>query len=109
MLLVAPFLAFASTLAPQHVHEPGAPDDHHHAVAHSHFALHDHASHHDDTTEIEHDDTDGPVVWLNSPVLHQSPQRVAPAMSTVAIDSEVVTPAARWSVTAIDDAAPRTS
>src|SRR5262245_29365348 len=106
VLLVAPFLTFASALAPQHVHEPSSLDDHHHAVAHSHFAPHDHSAPHNETTEIEHNDADGPVVWLDSAILHRSPPRIAPAISTAAVGRDVVAPAARWSVTAVDDAAP---
>jgi hypothetical protein len=107
LALLAPFLTFASALAPQHVHEPGSSDDHHPAVAHSHFAPHDHAVHHDDATEIEHDDADGQVVWLDSAILHQPVQRLTPATAALVLCRDVVVdPAPRWSVTAVDDAAP---
>lgn len=104
--LIAPFLVFASALAPQHVHEPGSSDDRHHAVVHSHFAPHDHAGHHDDATEIEHDEVGGHVVWLDSAILHQWPQRLAPAATALAISLDILAPVARWSVTAIDESAP---
>src|SRR5882724_4488336 len=82
LLLVAPFLTFASALAPQHVHEPGA--GHEHAVAHSHFGPHDaHVveGHDANTTEIEHDIER--VVWLDSPILHEAPHRTARVAFTI--------------------------
>src|ERR1051326_1929574 len=61
LAVAVPFLAFASTLAPQHVPEAG--HDHDHAVAHSHFAPHAEEGHHSGADEIEPDDAR--VVWLD--------------------------------------------
>jgi hypothetical protein len=97
LLLVAPFLAFASALAPQHVHEPGAGHDHDHAVAHSHFGPHDLDVHHDDVTEIEHDVAR--VVWLDSPILHEALYRVAPFAIALPVSHELIAADTHWTVT----------
>jgi hypothetical protein len=102
LLLVVPFLTFASALAPQHVHEAGLGHDH--AVAHSHFSPHDVALHESETTEIEHDIEH--VVWLDSGILHQSTYRLAPIVTVGALRGDAVPPGVRWSVTAVDDSAP---
>jgi hypothetical protein len=102
LLLVVPFLTFASALAPQHVHEAGPSHDH--AVAHSHFAPHVAELHESDTTEIEHDVEH--IVWLDNGILHQSTYRIAPIVTTVVIGGDAVPPAGRWSVTAVDESAP---
>ena len=103
-LLVAPFLTFASALAPEHVHESGA--GHHHAVAHSHFAPHLPDAH-DSGTEIEPDDADhGRVVWLDSPILHEAPYRAAPALPAISVSYDAVPGQLHWSATAVDEIAP---
>jgi hypothetical protein len=79
LLLIAPFLTFASALAPQHIHEPGPGHDH--AVVHSHFAPHEMAPYSTDT-EIEHDIEH--VVWVDAAILHQPIHKathVPPALS----------------------------
>jgi len=108
LLVVAPFLTFASALAPQHVHEPGPGHEHAHAVAHSHFAPHDHsAAHAGNGIEIEHDDLDhGHIVWLDGSALHESPYRAAPPAPPVPVARETVLAETRWSVTPFDDTAP---
>src|SRR5258708_38126527 len=99
LLLVVPFLTLSSALAPQHIHEPGPGHDHDHAVAHSHFGPHDVGVHHADGAEIEHDDFDhGHVVWLDSPILHESPFQVAPVLAALPISYETVPAELRWSV-----------
>ena len=103
-LVVGPLLTFASALAPQHVHEPGAGHDHGHAVAHSHFGPHDLDVHHDDVTEIEHDIEH--VVWLDSPILHEAPYRAAPVPLAIPVSYEIVLAEPRWSATTFDAAAP---
>src|SRR5205814_1921580 len=80
LFLVAPFLAFASAIAPQHIHEAG--HGHEHAIAHSHFAPHGFDFHLADT-EIEHDVDH--VVWLDSAILHESTYRTAPVALTLPI------------------------
>jgi hypothetical protein len=102
VLLVAPFLTFASALAPQHVHEAGP--DHDHAVAHSHFAPHDQHLHESDTTEIEHDIEH--VVWLDSAILHQSIHESTHVPPERPICDDTVPPARRWSVLPCDDSPP---
>jgi hypothetical protein len=104
--LVAPFLTFASALAPAHVHEPGPGQEHGLGVAHSHFAPHELSSHDHDVEgpEIEHGDEH--VVWLDSPILHQSPYQVAPVPAVVCPIFETVHIERHWSVTPFDDAAP---
>ncbi len=62
LLLVAPFLTFASALTLQHVHEPGPWHGHGHAVAHSHFGPHETGVlQSDNVTEVEPDVEH--VVW----------------------------------------------
>ena len=99
LLLVAPFLTFASALAPQHVHENG----HDHAIAHSHFDPHHLDVHSADDLEIEHDIDH--IVWLDSPILHQTPYHAAPAPLAVPVSYDIVHIEPRWSVTTFDDAA----
>jgi hypothetical protein len=104
LLLVTPFLTFASALAPQHVHEPG--QGHEAAVAHSHFGPHEIDAHHDEGTEIEHDDADhGHVVWLDSSILHEAPYKAAQAPPAIPVSYEIVHAELHWSVTAFDAAA----
>ena len=106
-VVVAPFLTFASALAPQHIHEPG-PGHNEQAVAHSHFAPHGTSlHHHNDVTEIEHDDTDhGHVVWLDSPILHEAAHQTARVVPAAPVSYAIVAVERHWSVTPFDDAAP---
>ena len=103
LLLVAPFLTFASALAPQHVHEPGPGHDH--AVAHSHFAPHDSHLHESDAAEIEHDDVEH-VVWLDSAILHQSIHEATHVPPTLPVCDESVAPATMWSIVQCVDTPP---
>jgi hypothetical protein len=105
LLLIAPFLTFASALAPQHVHETGPGHDH--PIAHSHFAPHptDIADIHGaGDTEIEHDVQH--VVWLDSPILHESPYRTRPLALTLPVTDDVIPADLTWAVTPSNDAAP---
>ena len=102
LLLAAPFLTFASALAPEHVHETGAGHDH--AFAHSHFSPHELEHHELDATEIEHNVDH--VVWLDSPFLHQAPYRAAAIPIVLPAAGEIVPAEMHWSVTPFDDAAP---
>ena len=102
VLLVVPFLTFASALAPQHVHEAGPGHDH--AVAHSHFAPHDAALHESDTTEIEHDIEH--VVWLDCAILHQPIHKATHVPPVLPVCCETVAAPSRWSVLRFDHAAP---
>jgi len=102
--LIAPFLTFASALAPQHIHEPGPGHDHDHAVAHSHFGPHDVDLHHDEGTEIEHDVAH--VVWADSPILHEAPYRIAPVALALPVSYASVSADMHWTVTPFDAAAP---
>jgi hypothetical protein len=62
-LLLAPYFAFLTTLAPEHVHEEegGA-----HATVHRHVELHGSQDHHHQHDETEFDHDDSRVVWLDS-------------------------------------------
>ena len=102
LLLVVPFLTFASALAPQHVHEAGPGHDH--AVAHSHFAPHEAALHESDTTEIEHDIEH--VVWLDSAFLHQPIHEATHVPPALPVSDETLAPVTQWSVLTCDDFAP---
>lgn len=102
VLLVAPFLTFASRLAPQHVHEPGPGHDQ--AIAHSHFAPHDEALHQSDTTEIEHDIEH--VIWLNSAILHQPIHEATHVPPVLSLSAQAPRAATQWSVVRCDDAPP---
>jgi hypothetical protein len=110
LVVVAPFLTFASALAPAHVHEPGPGHEHEHAVAHSHFAPHHleaHAHdtvHGDDVPEIEHDDEH--VVWVDSSILHEAIYDANPIPPAIPVSYETVQLERHWSVTPFDDAAP---
>jgi hypothetical protein len=108
--IVAPFLTFASALAPAHVHEPGPGHEHEPAVAHSHFAPH-HLEVHahdalegDEAPEIEHDDEH--VVWIDSPILHETIYDANPIAPAIPVSYEIVQLERHWSVTPFDDAAP---
>jgi hypothetical protein len=110
LLVAAPFLTFASSLAPTHVHKPGAGHEHEHAVAHSHFAPHQLEAHAhaalrgDEGPEIEHDDEQ--VVWTDSPILHEAIYSANPILPAIPVSYETVQIARHWSVTPFDDAAP---
>jgi hypothetical protein len=101
LLLVAPFLAFASALAPEHVHDAGAGHDH---VTHRHTGLHAVDTHNADTTEIEHDVEH--IVWLVGGILHEAPYRAAQPPPAIPARNEVVAATLHWSFTRFDDAAP---
>jgi len=114
LLVVAPFLTFASALAPQHIHEPEPGHDHDQPVAHSHFAPH-HAETHDHVAEscgvpfaadkeLDHDDEH--VVWLDSSTLHESPYQVHRALAAVPVGFETACVERHWAVTPSDDGAP---
>jgi hypothetical protein len=62
-LLLAPYFAFLTTLAPEHVHEE---NDHEHTVVHRHAELHGFQNHTHDHDETEFDHDDSRVVWLDS-------------------------------------------
>jgi hypothetical protein len=110
LLIAAPFLTFASSLAPTHVHEPGPGHEHEHAIAHSHFAPHQLEAHAhaalrgDEGPEIEHDDEQ--VVWADSPILHEAIYSANPIPPATPVSYETVQVARHWSVTPFDDAAP---
>jgi hypothetical protein len=102
--VLAPFLTFASALAPTHVHEP-EPGEHEHAVAHSHFAPH-HLETHEAAEGPELDHADGHVVWLDSAILHESVHQAATIPPAVPVSYDAVQPDRGWAVTPFDDAAP---
>ena len=108
VLIVAPFLTFASAMAPQHIHEPDPSDNHDHAVAHSHFGQHDIASHHAaTTTEIEHDtDHSEHVVWVDGAILHQPIHQAMQVPPALLICRESTPQTQHWSVLRFDNAAP---
>jgi hypothetical protein len=95
LLVALPFLAFASALAPEHVHEPGP--GHEHAIAHSHLAPHAIGMpHSDDGNEIEHDIEH--VVYLDSPMLCVSAVQIVPALSAIPVSYEAVLTLTPWTV-----------
>lgn len=103
VFLVLPVLAFASALAPQHVHEPGP--EHTHAIVHSHFSPHEHAVRPTDTvTEIEHDVEQ--VVYIDGSFVHVAAFRIAPALSALPLEQGAIRFAPRWTATPSDDVAP---
>jgi hypothetical protein len=105
LFVVAPFLTFASALAPQHVHEPGL--DPGHVTVHSHFGPHSVETRdlgNADGPEFDHD-VDR-VVWLESGILHESPQHSIAATIALPISQDVVQVDVSWSVTPFDDTAP---
>jgi hypothetical protein len=105
--VVAPFLTFASALAPAHIHEPGPGHEHEHAVAHSHFAPHhpdEHGHEAGEGPEVEHDD--GHVVWIDSPTAYESIHPSAPPPLSVPVTDEPVHIERHWSVTPFDAATP---
>jgi len=107
LFVAAPFLTFASALAPIHVHEPGSGHEHEHAVAHSHFSPHHLDTHNHDAAEgpeIEHDDEH--VIWIDSWILHEGIYKVRPARLVISVSHETVQLERHWSVTPFDDAAP---
>src|SRR5262245_39593723 len=101
-VLLTPYVALSSTLAPEHVHESDG--DHHHAVAHRHFESHRLGAYTHDTAAL--DDDDDRVVWLqNVATLQQMPHvRLPFAVSIVSFDP--VAPQTTWIATSVDDAAP---
>ena len=101
LLLVGPFLALASTLAPQHVHEGAS---HEHTRVHSHFSPHEPSAHHDHCTEIEHDDE--PVVWLDGAILHTAPYQTTNVPAASLAVGQVVALIWRWAITPFEDGAP---
>jgi hypothetical protein len=105
LLLVAPFLTFASALAPQHVHGLGGGHDHGHAVAHSHFQPHEMGIlQGKDVTEVERDIEH--VVWLDGSILHEALYHAAPDPPAIPFSDEIVVAELHWSATAFDEAAP---
>jgi hypothetical protein len=106
LLLTLPFLAFASAIAPEHVHQPGPRHDHDRAIGHSHFAPHQFGLHQSVDTEIEHDIEHGEIVWLNSPILNESSHDSEEVLPSIPVSYDVVLIEPAWSVTPVDTAAP---
>jgi hypothetical protein len=105
LFLVAPFLTFASALAPQHVHGPGGGHDHGHAVVHSHFRPHEMGVlQGEDVTEVEPDI--GRVVWLDGSITYEALYHAAPAPPAIPFSYEIVPAELHWSAIAFDEAAP---
>ena len=102
-LVVVPFLALASAVAPAHSHE--ADGAHRHAVVHSHFDAHDAGTvQGHDRTEVEHDPER--VVWLDSALVHALPYQLHPPPALVTDGAEPVGISSSWAVIACDAAAP---
>lgn len=103
LIVIAPFLTFASALAPQHVHSAGPGHDH--AIAHSHFGPHEHSVRHDDdVTEIEHDIER--VVYLDAAFVHTTAFRIARLLFALPFSHNEICVATRWTVTTADGVAP---
>jgi hypothetical protein len=101
-VVVVPFLALASQLAPAHAHERG--EGHSHVLVHSHLAPHVEDTHDHDGAEIGAGA--GHIVWLDSATIHALPYHLHAPIAIVTGQSESVPPANSWSVIACCDAAP---
>jgi len=86
VLVAAPFLVFASSLAQTHVH--ASAQRHDHAIAHSHFSPHHPVAHEVEGPEIEHDDE--LVLWVDSPVLPETAYRGVAILPAVPCDSGAI-------------------
>lgn len=100
-IVVVPFLALTSTLAPVHAHESDSP--HAHAVVHSHFEPHDAATHDTQDPEVE---PGGHVVWLDTTAVHALPFQLDTPQAVLTRTFESVAHPTSWSVVALDDSAP---
>jgi hypothetical protein len=101
-LVLTPFLALTSALAPEHLHQRDA--EHSHPFIHSHFEVHDLATQAHDGAELVHGGEH--VVWLESAVLHQmtyqfDPHPVVLGEAVGALPTDI-----SWSATTFDKAAP---
>lgn len=101
-VLLTPYLAWSSTLAPEHVHESDA--DHHHAIAHRHFQSHQLGAHAHDGTDL--DDDDGPVVWLQNIATQSQVYQVRLPLTISVVRFELAAAQPNWIATTIDEAAP---
>ena len=104
LVLAGPYLLLASSLAPEHIHEPGAGHDTEHAIAHSHFGPHAQGDHHTDSTEIEHDDDH--VVWLDNSILNEHLFKASPVPHVVVALVAPISAEPQWSSIPAEDAAP---
>jgi hypothetical protein len=100
-LLLVPFLALTSSLAPEHLHQRDA--DHPHSLIHSHLQPHDLAPHDHDGAEVEPGEAH--VVWLNSAILCQSTYHVDPPVTVATALFEAETFHVSWSATTFDEGA----
>jgi hypothetical protein len=101
-LVVVPFLALASAIAPAHAHERNGA--HSHAVVHSHFAPHPETSHEHDGSEFEPGAEH--IVWLDHPLIHAVSYQFDPPPARLVARIDLVVITSSWSVTVFDDAAP---
>lgn len=105
LLLVVPFLTFASGLVSAHVHEPAPGHGHDHAVAHSHFTPHHLRAHHHEAAQDLENSVEQ-VVWLDSAILNEIVRHIDPVLVVIAMDDDPVDVQPSWSVTPFDDASP---
>jgi hypothetical protein len=100
-LVVAPFLALTSTLAPMHAHEPDA--DETQPVIHSHVELHEAVGRDSDGANVDH--PIGHIVWLDSAILHAPVYQLdSPTIAAASVEAPAVSQS--WSVIAFDAAVP---
>jgi hypothetical protein len=99
-VLLAPFLVFATGLAPLHAHEPA--DDHSSAVVHAHFAPHE--FHDEQGPAFDHGAEK--VVWLDSAIIHTVPYELASQAANVVGGFDLIVPATSSRLTAVEVAAP---
>lgn len=96
IVAVAPWLAVASALPPEHVH--GTAGAHRHVAVHQHAAAHDH-----DATEIEENDDDH-VVWLDDIGIAEAVRTCARLAAAVPAHLEIFAEPIAWVAAATDEA-----
>jgi hypothetical protein len=102
-LVIAPFLLFGSAFAPIHEHQLDG--GHSPALVHSHFEPHHlDSAHASEGPEVEQGAER--VIWLDSPVIHQTAYHLNLGPSLVAAIFDETPPDSSWSPTTFDDVAP---
>jgi hypothetical protein len=101
-LVLAPYVALSSAIAPAHIHEADA--DHPRATLHRHLELH-HAEGHD-VGHAQLADDDDHVVWLDAIVVHQAAFQVTAPQDVLLESFEPVSPTCGWTAIVNYDTAP---
>lgn len=103
-LALAPWLGFASTMPPEHVHE--ADSDHPHAIVHRHGEAHAVDAGGGGAGSARFDHNEERVVWLSNATLACTIYRVDVLWADAGRPLETLRDAASWIATASYDAAP---